>query len=306
VEHFLSLRHLDAAAIGALLDRAAVLKKERARGLGRDALRGKTLALILEKASTRTRVSFEVAMVEMGGHAVVLAARDSQLGRGEPARDTARVLSGYVHAIAVRTFAQSTLDELARHASVPVINALTDEGHPTQVLADLLTVRERLGADLAAQRYAWVGDGNNMANSWIEAAGVLGLALTLACPRGYTPDPSALAFAEARAPGRVRVVHDPQDAARGAQVVMTDVWASMGQEEQAQERARAFAGYCVDERLLGAADPGAIVLHCLPAHRGEEISDGAIEGPRSAVFAQAENRLHANKALLERLLAPQA
>jgi ornithine carbamoyltransferase len=230
-----------------------------------------------------------------------LSPRDTQLGRGEPIEDTARVLSRYVDALVVRTFEHSKLELLAAHSTIPVVNALTDAAHPCQLLADLLTVAERFGQDALTRgdlEVAWIGDGNNMANSWIEAALVLGFRLRLACPAGYDPDPALVA----RAGSRVRVVRSPREAAVGALVVNTDVWASMGQEAEAAARAKAFEGFIVDQALLSAADPRAIVLHCLPAHRGEEIAADVIDGPRSAVLDEAENRLHAQKALLELLL----
>jgi ornithine carbamoyltransferase len=268
--------------------------------------------MIFDKASTRTRVSFDVAMFELGGHSVILGKNDSQIARGEPLRDTARVLSGYCHAIMVRTFGQDRADELARFSSVPVINGLTDLLHPCQVLADLQTVYAHFSAGktsadvlsvLRGVRYAWVGDGNNMANSWMEAAGLLGLDLALACPQGYDPDPAVLARARATERGRIRITRDPREAVAGRQVLSTDVFTSMGQEAETEVRLRAFAGYCLDAGLVAAADPAAVVLHCLPAHRGEEISDEVIEGPHSVVWQQAENRLHAQKALLEWLIA---
>jgi ornithine carbamoyltransferase len=225
-----------------------------------------------------------------------------QLGRGEPLKDTARVLSRYVDALVIRTFEHAKIEEMALHATVPVVNALTDASHPCQLLADLLTIAERLGVDAlrrADLEVAWVGDGNNMANSWLEACCVLGFRLRLACPEGYDPDPALLARAGARA----QVFREPRQAVRGVHVVNTDVWASMGQEAEAEERKRRFAGYLVDRTLLSLADPKAIVLHCLPAHRGEEISDEVMEGPQSAVWDEAENRLHAQKALMELLLA---
>ncbi len=298
---FLRVTDLSRGELLALLERAAEWKL--LGGSGPRPLAGMTLGLVFEKASTRTRVSFEVAAWQMGGNAITLTARDTQLGRGEPVKDTARVLARYLDALAVRTFEHEKVEEMARHADVPVINALTDSSHPCQVLADLLTVSERLGHDAVARGdvdVAWVGDGNNMANSWIEACAVLGFRLRLACPEGYDPDPRLLARAGAKA----RLVRSPREAVAGASVVNTDVWASMGQEAEAEERRRAFRGYLVDRALLGAAAPGAMVLHCLPAHRGEEIAEEVLEGPQSAVFDQAENRLHAQKALLELLLAP--
>jgi ornithine carbamoyltransferase len=260
-----------------------------------------SIGMIFEKASTRTRVSFEVAAYQLGGHAIMLSTQDSQLGRGEPIRDTARVMARYVDALVVRTFAHAKLEEMASQADVPVVNALTDGSHPCQLLADLLTVAERFGADALSRgdlEVAWVGDGNNMANTWLEACHVLGFKLRLACPEGYDPDPRLVAQAGPRA----RIVRSPREAAQGAHVLNTDVWASMGQEAEAEERRRKFAGFIVDRALVAAADPAAIVLHCLPAHRGEEITDDVLEGPRSAVFDEAENRLHAQKALLELLL----
>jgi len=263
-------------------------------------LAGKSLAMIFMKSSTRTRVSFEVGTWQLGGHALFLSPRDIQLGRGEPIADTARVLSRYVDGIMIRTFAHAEVEELAKYASVPVINGLTDLLHPCQILADLLTVRQHLG-DWDGKRIAWVGDGNNMANSWINAAYRLGFELTLACPEGYDPDASILARARERAP--VRVVREPAEAVAGADVVNTDVWASMGQEEEQAKRAKAFAGYTVDETLMARAARDAIFLHCLPAHRGEEVSAAVIDGPRSRVWDEAENRLHVQKAVMAMLMA---
>jgi len=262
-----------------------------------------TIGLVFEKASTRTRVSFEVAAHQLGGNAIMLSPRDTQLGRGEPVRDTARVLARYLDCLVVRTFEHSKLEETARFADVPVVNALTDSSHPCQILADLLTITERFGADSLSRgglSIAWIGDGNNMANSWLEACSLLGFELRIACPPGYDPDPALVE----KAGGRAKVVRSPAEAAEGAHVLNTDVWASMGQEAEAEERRKRFEGFIVDEALVERARPNAIVLHCLPAHRGEEITDGVIEGPRSAVFDEAENRLHAQKALLELLLAP--
>ncbi len=298
---FLRVTDLSRGEALALLERAAEWKLLGASGPR--PLEGMTLGLLFEKASTRTRVSFEVAAWQLGGHAIMLTARDTQLGRGEPVKDTARVLARYLDALVVRTFEHEKIEEMARHADVPVVNALTDSSHPCQVLGDLLTISERLGHDAVARGdvdVAWVGDGNNMANSWLEACAVLGFRLRLACPEGYDPDPRLLARAGAKA----RLTRSPREAVAGAQVVNTDVWASMGQEAEAEERRRAFQGYLVDKVLLGAAAPGAMVLHCLPAHRGEEIAEDVLEGPQSVVFDQAENRLHAQKALLELLLAP--
>jgi ornithine carbamoyltransferase len=244
-------------------------------------------------------VSFEVGTYQLGGHALFLSPRDVQLGRGEPIADTARVLSRYVDGIMIRTFAHADIEELAKHASVPVINGLTDLLHPCQVLADLLTVRQHLGG-LQGKVFAWVGDGNNMANSWLNAAFRFGFELRLACPDGYDPDPKLLE--RARGAARVRVVRDPREAAEGAHVVNTDVWASMGQEEEQEMRAKAFKGYIVDSALMKRAAPNAIFLHCLPAHRGEEVAPDVIDGPQSRVWDEAENRLHIQKAIMAALM----
>jgi ornithine carbamoyltransferase len=257
--------------------------------------------MIFQKASTRTRVSFEVGMTRLGGHALFLSPQDTQIGRGEPVRDTARVLSRYVDAVMIRTFAHDTAVELAEAATVPVINGLTDGHHPCQVLADLMTAWER-GKDLRRMKVAFIGDGNNVANSWVEAAHVLGFALRIACPKGYEPDPAVRKDAERIGRGDVRIVRDPAEAARGADVLYTDVWTSMGQEAQRRKRLSDFRGYRIDSALLKGADPGAIVMHCLPAHRGEEITDDVIEGPSSVVFDEAENRLHVQMAVLEKLI----
>jgi ornithine carbamoyltransferase len=263
-------------------------------------LAGKTLAMIFAKSSTRTRVSFEVGTYQLGGQALFLSARDIQLGRGEPIADTARVLSRYVNGIMIRTFDHAEVQALASHATVPVINGLTDLSHPCQVLADLFTVREAHGT-WEGKRVAWVGDGNNMANSWMEAAQVLGFELRLACPEGF--EPNRPIFERAKAAGAcVMVTEVPEEAVEGAHVVNTDVWASMGQEAEAESRRNAFKGYTVDGDLMKLADPKAIFLHCLPAHRGEEVTPGVIDGPQSRVWDEAENRLHVQKALLATLM----
>ncbi len=263
-------------------------------------LAGKTLAMIFAKSSTRTRVSFEVGTYQLGGQALFLSSRDIQVGRGEPIPDTARVLSRYVSGIMIRTFDHGEVEELARYATIPVINGLTDLSHPCQVLADLFTVREALGGS-DGKRVAWIGDGNNMANSWIEAAQVLGFELRLACPEGY--EPSRKIFERAKAAGACLMVTDvPEEAVEGAHVVNTDVWASMGQETEAEARRNAFKGYTVDAALMRLADPNAVFLHCLPAHRGEEVTTDVIEGPQSRVWDEAENRLHVQKALLATLM----
>jgi ornithine carbamoyltransferase len=304
---FLSFWDLPDGGIEGLIRRAEELRILRAARTPHATRPGRVLGMVFEKASTRTRASFEIAMYELGGHALYLGMQGSQLERGEPLKDTARVLSGYCHGIMVRTFGHERAEEMARYASVPVINGLTDSLHPCQVLADLQTAVQSFGpgdvrAILRGVKYAWIGDGNNMANSWIEAAGILGLDLALACPAGYEPDPDVLARARATERARITLVREPAAAAAGRHVLSTDVFASMGQEGEAEVRRKAFAGYAIDGALLAAADPKAIVLHCLPAHRGEEISDEVIEGPASVVWRQAENRLHAQKALLELLI----
>jgi ornithine carbamoyltransferase len=262
-------------------------------------LAGKSLAMIFMKSSTRTRVSFEVGAWQLGGHALFLSPRDVQLGRGEPIADTARVLSRYVDGIMIRTFAHSEVEELARYADVPIINGLTDLVHPCQVLADVLTMIQHLGG-YKGKRVAWIGDGNNMANSWLNAAYVLGFELTLACPEGYDPDP--MIFQRAASKAKVRIVRDPAEAAARADVVTTDVWASMGQEEEQAVREKAFKGFRVDEGIMKRGSEGAIFLHCLPAHRGEEVSADVIDGPQSRVWDEAENRLHIQKAIMATLM----
>jgi ornithine carbamoyltransferase len=293
---FLAIPDFSAAEIEALFDLAAKMKAGK---YGKTPLAGKVLAMVFAKSSTRTRVSFEVGAHQLGGHALFLSARDIQLGRGEPLKDTARVLSRYVDGIMIRTFAHRDVEELARFASVPVINGLTDLQHPCQVLADLFTVREALGG-WKGKAIAWVGDGNNMANSWLDAARVLGFELRLACPEGYEPNHEI--FERAQAKANVTITEEPEEAVRGAHVINTDVWASMGQEEEAEARRLAFKGYTVDAELMKHAAPGAILLHCLPAHRGEEVTDEVIEGRQSKVFDEAENRLHVQKALLATLM----
>jgi ornithine carbamoyltransferase len=265
----------------------------------RKPLAGKSLGMIFMKSSTRTRVSFEVGTWQLGGHALFLSPRDVQLGRGEPIPDTARVLARYVDGIMIRTFSHAEVEELAHYASVPIINGLTDLVHPCQVLADLLTVRQHLGGH-EGKRFAWIGDGNNMANSWINAAYVLGFDLTLACPQGYEPDAGILRRAQSK--GNVKVVRDPQEAADSADVISTDVWASMGQEEEQAIREKVFKGYRVDEALMKRANKSAIFLHCLPAHRGEEVAAEVIDGPQSRVWDEAENRLHIQKAIMAVLM----
>jgi ornithine carbamoyltransferase len=298
---FLAVTDLTRDEIVRLFDLAGRMKAGRYK---ETPLGGKTLAMIFAKSSTRTRVSFEVGTYQLGGHALFLSSRDIQIGRGEPIPDTARVLSRYVNGIMIRTFEHAEVEELARHATVPVINGLTDLSHPCQVLADLFTVREALGT-WEGKRIAWIGDGNNMANSWIEAAQVLGFELRLACPEGYEPNRAIFERAKAAEGGGgacLFITEAPEEAVEGAHVVNTDVWASMGQEEEAESRRNAFRGYTVDSKLMKLADPKAIFLHCLPAHRGEEVTAEVIEGPQSRVWDEAENRLHVQKALLATLM----
>ncbi|MEZ0336278.1 MAG: ornithine carbamoyltransferase [Gemmatimonadales bacterium] len=298
--HFLAIPDFSKAELQSLFELAARIKRG---DYGEKPLAGRTLGMIFAKSSTRTRVSFEVGAYQLGGHALFLSSRDIQLGRGEPIRDTARVLSRYLDGIMIRTYDHADVEELARYGSIPVINGLTDLLHPCQVLADLLTVRETLGG-WEGKTIAWIGDGNNMANSWLNAAGTLGFELRLACPENYRPDAGILE--RNRKLTSIVLTDDPREAARGAHVVNTDVWASMGQEAEQEDRARAFQGYIVDEQLMRLADPKAIFLHCLPAHRGEEVSEGVIEGPQSQVWNQAENRLHVQKALMAILMGGKA
>jgi ornithine carbamoyltransferase len=297
VRHFLALSDLAPDEARALLVRAGELKAMQTAGVDYRPLRHRTLGMIFEKASTRTRVSFEVGMVQLGGHALFLSPRDTQLGRGEPIEDTARVLSRMVDAIMIRTFEQETVERFAAYSRVPVINGLTNLVHPCQLLADMQTYYEHRG-DIRGRRVAWVGDGYNMCNSFICAAQVFDFELRIACPEGFDPDPGLLAMAGDRA----RILRDPREAVEGADLVATDVWTSMGHEEEQRDRAAAFAGFEVTEALMARAAQDALFMHCLPAHRGEEVSAGVIDGPQSVVWDEAENRLHAQKALLELLL----
>lgn len=295
---FLSLADLSLSEAEHLLRRASELKSLRQGGASPQPLSGKSVAMIFLKSSTRTRVSFEVGIRELGGYPLILSKHGTQMGRGEPLKDTARVLSGYVHGIVIRTGPHEEVEELARWATVPVINALTDLSHPCQVLADVFTLREQ-GLLQPGLRVAFIGDGsNNVVHSWILAARLFGLRLVVACPGAFRPDPETLAWAG----NAVTVVEDPGEAAAGADVLYTDVWVSMGQEAEKAERQKLFQGYQINRELIRLARPEVRVMHCLPAHRGEEITEDALEGPNSVVFAQAENRLHAQKAVLERLM----
>ena len=294
---FLNIADFSASETRALFTLA---ERMRARAYDKRPLAGKALAMIFMKSSTRTRVSFEVGAAQLGGTAHFLSPRDVQIGRGEPVPDTARVLSRYVDGIMIRTFAHSDAEQLAEYASVPVINGLTDLSHPCQILADILTIRQHLNT-FEGKRVAWIGDGNNMANSWIEAAAHLGFSLRVACPEGYDPDPRFLAMAAAKG-ADVKLVRDAAEATNGADVVTTDVWASMGQEEEHAHRAHAFAKFQVNGALMSHAKPSAIFLHCLPAHRGEEVTADVIDGKQSVVWDEAENRLHIQKAIMAVLM----
>lgn len=300
MRHFLTLLDITAAEAKGILRHAAELKDLQKRGVPHKTLAGKTLGMIFDKVSTRTRVSFEVGMYQLGGHALFLHSGTTQLGRGEPIEDSARVLSRMVDGIMIRTFSQASLQLFARFSRVPVINGLTDLTHPCQILADVFTFEEHRG-EISGRTVAWIGDGNNMAHSWINGAVSFGYRLNIACPSAYCPDPRLLEAARALG-ATVELFDDPIEAAAHADLVTTDVWASMGQEEEQAKRAAAFAGFQVDERVMAAASPDAIFMHCLPAHRGEEVAASVIDGPQSVVWDEAENRLHAQKALLEFLL----
>jgi len=297
----LTLYDLEPASFEIFFRRAGKMKKYLEKGVTYRPLEGKMLGLIFDKSSTRTRLSFEAAMFQMGGMATFLSRKDIQLGRGETIADTARVMSRYLDGVVIRTFGQDLVEEFAREASIPVINGLTDLLHPCQILGDLLTIEEKTGT-YKGLRICYVGDGNNVANSWINAAARLPFHLSLACPEGYDPDSRILDRGRKAAPEGIELFRDPFEAVRGADVVYTDVWASMGQEEEAESRKTVFRPYQVNNALLENAKKDVLVMHCLPAHRGEEITDEVMDGPRSIVYDQAENRLHIQKAVLETLL----
>jgi ornithine carbamoyltransferase len=302
--HLITLDDLTPADVESLFESAASLKIKRRQGIPHAQLAGKTLAMIFEKPSLRTRVTFEAGMTQLGGHAIYLAPADIRLGERETVQDAARNLERWVDGIVARTFSHQMVERLARYSRIPVINGLTDSHHPVQILCDLFTLWEKRGA-LAGLKVAFVGDGNNVCHSWLQGAAKLGLRFTLACPPGYEPDPAVMAQAQeqAKAGGaRLTLTHDPGTAALGADVLYTDVWASMGQEEERARRLRDFEGYQVDGALVRLADPEVLVMHCLPAHRGEEIAGDVMDGPRSIVFDQAENRLHMQKAILVSLM----
>lgn len=300
-KHFLALHDFSKQELDAMLALAADLKQKQKSGVEHHLLKGKTLAMIFEKASTRTRISFEVGIYQLGGHGLFISSANSQMGRGEPIKDSARVMARYCDGVMIRTFGQEIVDEFARYSSVPVINGLTDLFHPCQIMADLQTVIEHKGG-YQRLKFVWVGDGNNMANTWIEAAAIFGFDLALACPNGYEPDRQVWDWAQKQGTANISITEDPEEAARDADVINTDVWASMGQESEQKQREFAFQGYCVDDELMAVAKPDSIVLHCLPAHRGEEISDSVIEGTHSVVWDEAENRLHIQKAIMATLM----
>ena len=297
----LKLLDLSKEDIVTILNTADQLKYETKHNIHRDYLKGKTLAMIFEKNSTRTRVSFETGMYQLGGHALFLSGKESQIGRGEPIEDTARVLDRYCNGIMIRTFAQAEVEELAKYASIPVVNGLTDFAHPCQVLADLMTIREKT-TRLEGLKLAFIGDGNNMANSLIVGGLKCGMDVSVACPEGYDPDPQVLDYAGRVRDAKFELVRTPAEAVAGADVVVTDVWASMGQEGEREARRKAFAGYCVDAGLMKLTHPGCMVQHCLPAHKGEEITAEVFEAHASEIFEEAENRLHAQKAVLYLLM----
>ncbi len=301
----LTLLDLEKDDFELLFQEAVELKARRKMGIVEHVLAGKSLGLIFEKPSTRTRISFEAAMIQLGGTPIFISAKDTQIVRNEPVRDTARVLSRFIDAMAIRTFSQDLLEGFAEFSTIPVINALTDMHHPCQILSDLMTVIEHKGG-YDGVKIVWVGDGNNVAHSWINAAAVLDLDLTLACPEGYEPNKTVLEKARAAGGKKITLIHDPMEAVQDADVIYTDVWASMGQEREQNIRKKVFHPYQINAALVGGAPKDAIVMHCLPAHRGEEISDKILEGPQSVVWDQAENKLHMHKAILKVLLTRNA
>ena len=300
-KHLLKLLDLSREEIYEILDLADQLKYDQKHGIPHEVLKGKTLAMIFSKNSTRTRVSFEVGMFQLGGHALFLSDSVSQIGRGEPVQDTARVISRYCDGIMIRTYAQQEAEDLAKYGSVPVINGLTDFSHPCQVLADLMTIREHK-AQLEGLKVCYVGDGNNMANSIIVGGLKCGMDVSIASPGGYTPDQQVLDFAKSVTDASFTLTADPFEAAKDADVIFTDVWASMGMEDERVQRAKAFVGYQVNDALMAVAKPDCMVQHCLPAHRGEEITEEVFEAHAKEIFDEAENRLHAQKAVMALLM----
>lgn len=298
IKHFLRIWDFSKEEVENLIVRALSFKKKRT---WKAVLKGKILALIFEKASTRTRVSFESAMIKLGGATLFLSRQDLQLSRGEPIKDTAKVLSRYVDAVVLRTYLQETIEEFALYSNVPVINGLSNRFHPCQVLSDIMTIIEK-GKDLYKSKIVWLGDGNNVAQSWIEASALLGFPLVLCCPKGFEPEDSLIKEAKERFQAKIELVHSPEEALRSAEVINTDVWISMGQEEETQRRREAFQGFTLTQELLNKAHPEAIVLHCLPAHRGEEITEEVLEGEKSVVWDQAENKMWFHMAILDFLI----
>ncbi|MBW2558056.1 MAG: ornithine carbamoyltransferase [Deltaproteobacteria bacterium] len=298
----LTIHDLDADGFNEIFNTAKKLKDLLYRGVAHDSLRGKTLGMLFDKSSTRTRLSFEAGIHQLGGTGIFLSRRDIQLGRGEPVADTAKVMSRYIDGIMIRTFEHDLIEEFARYATIPVINGLTDLLHPCQVLSDIFTIIEKKGG-YEGLKIAYIGDGNNMTNSWINAAARLPFHLSIACPEGYDPDKTILERGGRESKEGIELLRIPADAASGADVIYTDVWASMGQEDEQEERVAAFRNYQVDEKLVSCAKDDAIIMHCLPAHRGEEISAGVIDGPQSVIIDQAENRLHVQKAIMEILMS---
>ncbi|MBU0731123.1 MAG: ornithine carbamoyltransferase [Proteobacteria bacterium] len=299
--HLLSLKNFSADQLRGYINQALLFKEESRNGIRHDLLAGKTIGMVFEKPSTRTRVSFEAAMYGLGGNVIYLSGKDTQLARNEPLKDMARVMSRYVDGLVVRTYGQNVVEELADYSSIPVINALTDRHHPCQILSDIMTVIEFKG-EPQQLKIVWMGDGNNMANSWIQAASTMGFSLTLSCPEGFEPNPEILAEAKKTASMPITLVRDPVEAVQGADVINTDVWASMGQEDEQEKRVKYFMPYQVNPALLKNAKADAIVLHCLPAHRDEEIVDEVLESKQCVAFDQAENKLHIHKAILAKHL----
>ena len=297
----LTIHDLDIDGFNEIFDTAKKLKGQLYRGEAHDSLRGKTLGMLFDKSSTRTRLSFEAGIHQLGGTGIFLSRRDIQLGRGETVADTARVMSRYIDGIMIRTFEQGLIEEFAKYATIPVINGLTDLLHPCQVLSDIFTIIEKKGG-YEGLKIAYIGDGNNMTNSWINAAARLPFHLAIACPEGYDPDKSILERGTRESKEGIELLRVPADVVSGADVIYTDVWASMGQEDEQEERVAEFRDYQVDEKLVGCAKDDAIIMHCLPAHRGEEIAASVIDGPQSVIFDQAENRLHVQKAIMEILM----